>query len=86
MLRRGMRGEMIWFNVDKGFGYVRTEDGERLYVDAAGFAPGSEPAARCAGRMVEFERSESDDGDGFASSVRYSVAATPQRARLRRSR
>jgi cold shock CspA family protein len=80
-----MRGEMIWFNVEKGFGFVRSEDGERLYVDVDGFAPGSEPAARCAGRMVEFERNEGAEG-GFASSVRYSVAATPQRARLRRSR
>lgn len=80
-----MRGEMIWFNVEKGFGFVRTEEGERLYVDASGFAPGSEPAPRCAGRMVEFERNEGEDG-GFASSVRYSVAAPPQRARLRRSR
>jgi cold shock CspA family protein len=80
-----MRGEMIWFNVDKGFGFVRSEDGERLYVDADGFAPGSEPAARCAGRIVEFERREGESG-GIAASVRYTVAASPQRARLRRSR
>lgn len=76
---------MIWFNVEKGFGFVRTEDGERLYVDAAGFAPGSEPAPRCAGRTVEFERHEGEDGN-FASSVRYSTATAPPRARLRRSR
>ena len=27
-----MRGTMVWFNEEKGHGYISTETGERLYV------------------------------------------------------
>ena len=31
-----MQGTMLWFNLDKGYGIIRTEHDERLYVDSAG--------------------------------------------------
>ncbi len=44
-----MRGTMIWFNADKGHGFIRTEDDERLIVHEDGFSAGEIPAGRCAG-------------------------------------
>ena len=35
-----MRGTMIWFNADKGHGFIRTEEDERLIVHADGFTDG----------------------------------------------
>ena len=51
-----MRGTMIWFNVDKGHGFIRTEDDERLIVHADGFTDGDAPVGRCAGNDVTFDR------------------------------
>jgi cold shock CspA family protein len=80
-----MRGKMIWFNPEKGFGYIRTEEDERLYVAVDGFAEGNDPHGRCGGRDVTFERV--DDADPpRATDVRYVVVPEPMRARLRRSR
>src|SRR4051794_29720538 len=45
--RPRMNGTMIWFNADKGYGYIRTEDDERLYVAASGFVEDEPPTARC---------------------------------------
>jgi cold shock CspA family protein len=53
-----MRGEMLFFNDTKSFGFIRTEDGERLYVHRDGFLPGTPPEGRCAGKKVTFEREE----------------------------
>jgi cold shock CspA family protein len=44
-----MRGRMIWFNAEKGYGFIRTEDDERLYIHESGFADGHVPTGRCAG-------------------------------------
>ena len=49
-----MNGTMLWFNAAKGHGFIRTEDGERLLIEADGLAqgrsttpvPGSEPRRR----------------------------------------
>ncbi len=35
---------MIWFNRDKSYGFVRTEDEERLYVARDGFVPEHVPS------------------------------------------
>ena len=51
-----MRGTMIWFNAEKGHGFIRTEDDERLIVHEDGFADGEIPIGRCAGTDVSFER------------------------------
>ena len=81
-----MQGTMLWFNVDKGYGYISTEQDERLYVARSGFLPDHEPQPRCKGRAVSFER-HVDADDARAINVSF-VAATvdPPRARLRHQR
>jgi cold shock CspA family protein len=55
-----MRGRMIWFNAEKGYGFIRTEDDERLYIHESGFAPGHVPTGRCAGTEMSFDREPAD--------------------------
>ena len=80
-----MQGTMLWFNADKGYGFIRTEEDERLYVARGGFAEGNHPGPRCKGRQVAFEREE-DGGDPHAVNVSFVVAEERHRARLRSSR
>ena len=81
-----MRGEMLFFNQTKGAGFIRTEEGERLYVHRDGFLPGSPPEGRCAGKKVTFEREAIDGEDEYqAVSVTMLEEAMGGRARLRRS-
>jgi len=72
---------MLWFNAEKGFGFIRTEDDERLYVELSGFAPADSPPGRCAGRTVTFER-QAGDREPCAVNVAFAPAANPRRARL----
>ena len=76
---------MIWFNADKGHGFIRTEDDERLYVTRAGFASDQEPQPRCKGRVVSFQR-EIAEGDARAVNVSFVERDEPRRARLRKGR
>jgi cold shock CspA family protein len=80
-----MEGSMLWFNVDKGYGYIQTDEDERLYVDSSGFAPGHEPPPRCKGAAVTFER-QALEGDPRAVDVAFVVQDVARRARLRHSR
>jgi cold shock CspA family protein len=80
-----MQGTMLWFNVEKGYGFIRTENDERLYVADSGFLPGHEPKPRCKGSVVTFQR-EGCEGDTRAIDVAFVVTPEPQRARLRHSR
>ena len=81
-----MRGEMLFFNQTKGAGYIRTEEGERLYVSRDGFLPGKPPEGRCAGKKVTFERTELDGEHAYqAVGVAMLEEALGGRARLRRS-
>jgi cold shock CspA family protein len=80
-----MQGTMLWFNVDKGYGFIRTEDEERLYVARNGFLPDHQPERRCKGREVSFER-ETSDGDARAVKVSFVTREEPRRARLRSAR
>jgi cold shock CspA family protein len=80
-----MRGTMLWFNVDKGYGFIRTEHDERLYVATSGFLPDNEPESRCKGREVTFER-DSAEADARAVEVAFVVQDEPRRARLRHAR
>jgi cold shock CspA family protein len=81
-----MLGTMIWFNMDKGHGFIRTEAEERLYVAMDGFKPGEAPTERVAGRAVTFER-EATEGDPRAVQVSFVVEdGPPRRARLRSAR
>ena len=79
-----MRGTMIWFNAEKGFGFIRTEADERLYVAASGFLPGDPPTGRCAGQEVVFDREE-DHGHAHAVNVVLPTVVDIRRARQRRS-
>jgi hypothetical protein len=45
---------MLWFNEEKDYGFIRTEEGERLYVDRDGFVARAAPVGRCAGLPVQF--------------------------------
>jgi cold shock CspA family protein len=53
-----MRGTMLWFNEEKDYGFISTEEGERLYVPGTGFAGGDRPKGRCAGLDVSFDLTE----------------------------
>jgi len=81
-----MRGEMLFFNDTKGFGFIRTEEGERLYVHRDGFLPGKPPEGRRAGKKVTFER-EPVEGEYSHQAVGVAMLeeAMGGRARLRRS-
>lgn len=80
-----MRGTMIWFNVAKGHGFIRTEADERLYVARSGFVAGQEPEPRCKGQAVTFDR-ETGDHEPYAANVSFVTAEEPRRARLRSAR
>ena len=84
-----MRGKMVWFNAVKGFGFIRTEEDERLYVHTSGFAPGQIPVGRCADKQVSFEREIADVEGGYQAvgvSMIDDDRTSGGRARLRRQR
>ena len=75
---------MLWFNNAKGFGFIATETGERLYVHGSGFREGCGPEGRCAGRPVSFRVL----GEGEAARAEDVVLVempSPRRARMRHS-
>lgn len=80
-----MRGTMLWFNAEKGYGFIQTENDERLHVELAGFLPDHRPERRCKGRLVSFER-ETAAGEPRAVNVSFVEHADPRRARLRSAR
>jgi cold shock CspA family protein len=84
MDRRPSRGKMLWFNEEKGHGFIATDDGERLYVDVQGFAE-SPPVGSCAGLDVEFLLANGPQGN-HAEATRIVTTVSPRRARLRHSR
>jgi len=76
-----VRGRMLWFNEEKGYGYIATDSDERLYVAANGFAD-APPVGPCAGLLVEFHVMEDADGRR-ASNARFVEEVAPRRARRR---
>lgn len=76
-----MRGTMIWFNADKGHGFIRTEEDERLIVHEDGFSDGA-PVGKCAGTDVSFDR-ETVDGEARAVNVATVQITAARRARRR---
>lgn len=80
-----MHGTMLWFNADKGYGFIQTEDDERLKVASDGFAADHQPPPRCKGRTVSFEREVAED-EARAVNVTFSERDEPRRARLRKGR
>ena len=76
-----VRGTMLWFNETKDLGALRTDEGDRIDVAGASFLAGEKPLGRCAGKRVEFERS--DEGVRLLAFVEE---PNPRRARVRRRR
>jgi cold shock CspA family protein len=76
-------GKMLWFNEDKGHGFIATDDGERLFVAGDGFME-APPVGPCAGRLVEFDVGDGPDGR-FAEHTRIVEVVAPRRARRRGS-
>ena len=80
-----MRGTMLWFDEAKDYGFIRTEDEQRLYVDRDGFVDRAAPVGRCAGLPVELSVSERD-GERIAVDVSLLPdQPAPRRARRRSS-
>jgi cold shock CspA family protein len=77
-----VNGNLIFFNPEKGHGFIRTEDGERLLVRVDGFAPGHLLGDRCAGTPLTFERVEGDEPS--AVNVMTVPLTAARRARSRR--
>jgi len=77
-----MRGKMIWFNEVKDYGFIMTDDGERLSVLGTGFAEGARPEGRCAEMIVAFEVDDSS-GTRQAEKVVFVPYVTPHRPRIR---
>jgi cold shock CspA family protein len=76
-------GSMLWFHETKGYGFIETEDGERLYVEREGF-DGAAPVGRCAGLPVRLGIDE-QDGRRVAVNVAVVTEDAPRRARRRGS-
>ena len=82
-----MRGTLLFFNQQTAHGFIRTEDGERLYVAGASFVAGQVPVGRCAGTVVEFTRSAGPGEHAFeAFGVTRVAESLGGRARLRSTR
>jgi hypothetical protein len=77
-----MRGKMIWFNESKDYGFIMTDEGERLSVLGTGFAGGKRPKGRCAEMVVSFEIDDST-GTRQAEKVTFDETVAAHRPRLR---
>jgi hypothetical protein len=77
-----MRGKMLWFNEVKDYGFIMTDEGERLSVLGPAFANGTRPVGRCAEALVSFQIDDST-GTRQAENVVFEVEAAPRRARMR---
>ena len=74
MLGKNPRGKMLWFNEDKGHGYIETEEGERLYVEGTGFVA-DPPEGPVAGLVVRDDAVADDPeaGAGDKLAVRVGI-------------
>jgi hypothetical protein len=73
---------MLWFNDAKDYGFIMTDEGERLAVAGEGFAPGERPEGRCAHRVVTFEVN-GHNGSRQARDVAFVPDNVAHRARTR---
>jgi hypothetical protein len=80
-----MDGKMLFFNAEKDYGFIRTEEGERIAVNRAGFLSGEAPIGRCAGLAVKLTPVETPAGR-IATAVSLVVEKEVGRARRRSSR
>ena len=80
-----MRGKMLWFNEAKDYGFIETDEGERLYVQRSGFVEGQAPVGRCAGLAVQFDVAD-DAGDRSAIGASVIPERDQRRARYHHGR
>jgi len=73
---------MLWFNLAKDHGFIKTEEDERLLVTGDGFATGEKPEGRCASKAVTFEIDASGT-ERQARNVTFDQEVAARRARLR---
>ena len=76
-----MNGTMLWFNEVKDYGFILTDEGERLYVDRDGFVGRAAPVGRCARLPVYLTVSERE---GRLIAVDVSLVPDEVRRRARR--
>ena len=76
-----MRGKMIFFNEADDYGFIRTEEDERLLVRRGGYVHEA-PVGRCGGLDVEFSILEVD-GEREAVEVVVVPEESQRRARRR---
>jgi hypothetical protein len=75
---------MLWFDEAKDYGFILTDEGERLYVDRDGFVDKAAPVGRCARLPVRLSVSERD-GRRIAVDVSLLEEEPHGRARRRSS-
>jgi cold shock CspA family protein len=78
-----MEGTMLWFNPAKRHGFIRTDEGERLRVDADGFAAGHVLGDGCRGTRVSFDRALDVVEEARAVNVAVVPLFAARRARSR---
>jgi hypothetical protein len=77
-----MDGTMLWFNEEKGYGFILTSESTRVRVERDGFKQGHVPVGRCARLPVKL-KVEERDGEQFAVEVTLVPDEEQRRARLR---
>ena len=77
-----LKGAMLWFNEAKGFGFIQTDEGERIRVERDGFVAGQVPVGRCATRRVQLTAIDGESGR-LAIDVSFVDEPTGGRARRR---
>ena len=78
-----MEGTMLWFNSDKRYGFIHTDEGERLRVEQEGLARGQLLGARCRGTRVSFDRADDPVKEARAVNVAVVPVLAARRARWR---
>jgi hypothetical protein len=79
-----VKGAMLWFDEARDYGFVLTDDGERLRVERDGFVDGAAPVGRCARRPVSLSVGQRE-GERIAVDVSFVPEQAPRRARRRSS-
>ncbi len=77
-----MQGTMLWFDEKRDYGFILTEQTERLRVEGTDFVGGDRPKGRCAGRAVDFVVAGEDESRR-AERVSFVLEVAPRRARRR---
>jgi hypothetical protein len=75
---------MLWFDEAKDFGFILTEEGERISVHRGGFLPGQAPVGRCPRRAVRLTATV-QNGKRVAIDVSMAPEVAHGRARRRSS-